>query len=63
MVITIERKKGGRPSSPKRPRSEKELRKFIELYKTHTATELAKLYNVKPTTIRSWICNIRKGKY
>jgi transposase-like protein len=63
MAITMERKKGGRPSSLKRPRSEEELRELVELYRTHTSTELAEIYNVKPTTIRTWVCNLRKGQY
>jgi len=59
MAIIIERKKGGRPS--KRPRSEEELLELVELYKTHTATELAERYNVKSSTIRAWVCDLRKG--
>ena len=63
MAITMERKKGGRPASSRKPRSEEELRELIELYRTHTSTELAEIYNVKPTTIRMWVCNLRKERY
>lgn len=59
MAITMEIKKGGRPS--KRPKSEAEARELIELYKTHTATELAERYDVKPATIRAWVSDLRKG--
>lgn len=59
MAITMENKKGGRPS--KRPKSEAEARELIDLYKTHTATELAERYDVKPATIRAWVSDLRKG--
>lgn len=59
MAITMERKKGGRPT--KRPKSEAEIRKLVEMYKTHTATELAEQYGVKPGTIRSWVSHMRNG--
>lgn len=59
MAITMEYKKGGRPS--KRPKSEAETRELIDLYKKHTATELAHIYGVKPGTIRAWIFDLRKG--
>jgi transposase-like protein len=63
MAITMERKKGGRPASLRKPRSTEEIREFVELYKMHTATELAGHYDVNPSTIRSWACDIRKGRY
>jgi transposase-like protein len=58
MAITIESKKGGRPS--KRPKTESEQHELIELYQTHTATELAQRYDVKPATIRAWVSDLRK---
>lgn len=58
MAITMESKKGGRPS--KRPKTESEQRELVELYQTHTATELAQRYGVKPATIRAWVSDLRK---
>lgn len=48
------KKKSGRPS--KRPNPEL----LATLYETHTATELAEMYDVTPGTVRSWMCRIRK---
>lgn len=58
MAITMESKKGGRPS--KRPKTESEQRELVELYQTHTATELAQRHDVKPATIRAWVSDLRK---
>ncbi|WP_296110866.1 helix-turn-helix domain-containing protein [uncultured Alistipes sp.] len=58
MAITLEPKKGGRPA--KRPKGEAEMRELAELYQTHTATELAEKYGVKPATIRAWVSRMRK---
>ena len=59
MAITMERKKGGRPS--KRPKNEAETRELLTLYREHTATELAEKYGVKPATIRAWVSDLRNG--
>ena len=47
-------KKMGRPT--KRP--EKEL--LMILYSRHTAHELATMYDVSDSTVRSWVCRLRK---
>lgn len=47
-------KNSGRPSN-KPSNSE-----VMTLYKTHTATEIAEMYHVKPSTVRAWVCRIRK---
>ena len=49
-------KKTGRPS--KRP--DPEL--LIALYQDHTATELAEMYDVSETTVRSWVSRLRKER-
>lgn len=49
------RKQPGRPA--KKSISDDEL---LELYRTHTATEIAAMYDVKPSTVRSWVTKIRK---
>lgn len=53
--MEIPMKKGGRPS--KRPDPER----LAELYAKHTATEIAKMYGVTATTVRSWVFRLRKG--
>lgn len=47
-------KNGGRPSN--KPNNSE----VMALYKTHTATEIAEMYHVKPSTVRAWVCRIRK---
>lgn len=55
MMAIVFRKQPGRPR--RKPESDEEL---LELYKTHTATEIAAMYDVKPATVRSWVSKIRK---
>ena len=54
MTKTIPYKKMGRPS--RRPDPEF----LITLYETHTATEIGKMYDVSPDTVRSWVSRLRK---
>lgn len=54
MTKTIPYKKMGRPS--KRPAPEF----LISLYETYTATEIGKMYDVSPDTVRSWVSRLRK---
>ena len=56
MMAIVFRKQPGRPA--KKPISDDEL---LELYRTHTATEIAAMYDVKPSTVRSWVTKIRKA--
>lgn len=53
-TVTLEKKKGGRPS--KRP----DAATLAELYRTHTATEIAEKYGVKDSTVRGWAYALRK---
>ena len=55
MAGLVFRKQPGRPA--KKPISDDEL---LELYRNHTATEIAAMYGVKPSTVRSWVSKIRK---
>lgn len=55
MMATVFRKQPGRPA--KKPITDDEL---LELYRSHTATEIAAMYNVQPSTVRSWVTKIRK---
>lgn len=48
-------KKMGRPS--KMPPADK----VTELYSYFTAQQIAKVYDVSESTVRSWVCRIRKG--
>lgn len=49
-------KKGGRPS--KRPTDDE----LNELYKTMSASEIAKKFGVSEHTVRGWIYKARRGK-
>lgn len=53
--VGVDNKQSGRPA--KRPASDEEL---LKLYETHTATEVAAMYGVKPATVRAWASKIRK---
>jgi transposase-like protein len=55
-MCDIPKKRGGRPSV--RPTNETLCRLYIEEGKT--ATEIAAMYKVKPSTVRSWITKARK---
>lgn len=54
MKLDIPMKVGGRPT--KRPSAEV----LCEMYKVHTAKEIAEEYGVAISTVRSWICRLRK---
>lgn len=56
MAGLVYRKQAGRPA--KKPVDDDTL---LELYKSHTATEVAAMYDVKPSTVRSWVSKIRKA--
>lgn len=53
--MTIPNKKMGRPT--KRPAPEF----LVALYKDHTAKQIAEMYDVKESTVRSWVARLRKG--
>lgn len=48
MPTVIEKKKSGRPTKMPAPEV------FAALYRTHTASEIAKKYGVAESTVRSW---------
>ena len=53
--MTIINKKMGRPT--KRPEPEF----LVALYNDHTAKQIADMYDVRESTVRSWISRLRKG--
>lgn len=50
----LERKKAGRPSG--RPATEV----FEELYRNHTARQIAEMYGVSIPTVKYWVKQIRR---
>ena len=54
MKREIPKKKNGRPT--KRPDTDY----LINLYEHYTATEIASMYGVAESTVRSWISRLRK---
>lgn len=54
MEIPVKKGAGGRPMS--RP----SIETLANLYKDHTAREIAEIYNVREATVYSWINRARK---
>lgn len=54
MAITLERKKGGRPTV--RP----DAKTLVELYSNHTASQIGEMYGVPASTVRYWVCYYRR---
>lgn len=52
--MAIELKQGGRPT--KRPSDDV----LADMYRTHTARQIADEYGVTEATVRSWIARIRR---
>lgn len=55
MLAFIDFKKRG----PQRKRPDDDT--LAELYRTKTVKEIADMFDVKPSTVRSWACIIRKA--
>ena len=54
MNKTIPKKKGGRPSNRPDPDY------LILLYEKYTAPQIAEMYHVSVSTVRSWVSRLRK---
>lgn len=43
-----------------RPSSMPDVNTLLNLYQKYTSTEIAKMYDVEPSTVRSWYSRLRK---
>lgn len=54
--MVIPKKRSGRPSMRPDPQY------LADLYETFTAKEIGDMFNVPASTVRSWVCRLRKSK-